>query len=173
VFVDEAGFYLLPGLVRTYAPRGQRPIVKAIQTYDHLSVASGLTMSGKLYTLIRDRALASTDMVAFLTHLQRQMGSRLLVIWDGSPIHRGTVVADFLSQSRSFSIHLEPLPPYAPDLNPDEGVWQHLKHVEMRNLSCSNLIHLRAELHLAIMRLRSKPHLLRSFFAGAQLPLKT
>ena len=69
-------------------------------------------------------------------------------------------------------IHLEPLPAYAPDLNPDEGVWQHLKNVELRNVSCPAVPHLRAELSLAIMRLRSKPRLIKSFFVGAGLPIK-
>jgi transposase len=60
-------------------------------------------------------------------------------------------------------VHLESLPPYAPGLNPDEGVWQHLKHVEMRNLCCDNLHHLYGELSLAIKRLRQKPHIVQSF----------
>lgn len=61
---------------------------------------------------------------------------------------------------------------FAPDLNPAEGVWHHLKNVELRNVSCQDLYHLRHELNLAIMRLRSKPRLIKSFFAGAGLPLK-
>jgi transposase len=61
------------------------------------------------------------------------------------------------------------LPAYAPDLNPSEGVWQHLKNVELRNISCKDLNELRYELRLAILRLRSRPHLVRSFFAGAGL----
>jgi len=69
-------------------------------------------------------------------------------------------------------IHLEPLPAYAPDLNPDERGWQHLKHLELRNVSCPDVRHLRDELSLAIMRLRSKPRLIKSFFAGAGLPIK-
>ena len=59
----------------------------------------------------------------------------------------------------------------APDLNPDEGVWQQLKHVEMRNLCCKDLKDLRRQLRLATMRLQVKPHLLRACFAGAGLPL--
>jgi hypothetical protein len=70
-------------------------------------------------------------------------------------------------------IHLERFPAYAPELNPDEGVWQHLKHVELRNLCCTDLDHLRAELNLAIRRLRSKPDLIQSFFFGCTLrPMK-
>ena len=63
-------------------------------------------------------------------------------------------------------------PGYAPDLSPwDQGGWHHLKHVEMRNLSCMDLDELHLELHLAIGRLRQKPHLIHSFFAAAGLEL--
>lgn len=68
-------------------------------------------------------------------------------------------------------IHLEPLPAYAPELNPDEGIWQHLKHVELRNVCGQSLPELRGELERAIARLRRKPHIIRSFFTEAGLPL--
>jgi transposase len=171
VFIDEAGFYLLPGAVRTYAPCGETPILRCFQTRDHLSVMSGVTMSGHLYTLTRNEPLTSWESISFLLHLSRCLERRLLVIWDGSPMHRSQEVKTFLAQGGSQFVHLERLPPYAPDLNPDEGVWQHLKHVEMRNLCCDNLRHLYGELSLAIKRLRQKPHLVQSFFAGAGLGL--
>src|SRR5512137_2634837 len=78
VFIDEAGFYLLPALVRTYAPSGQTPILKVPLTYDHLSVMSGLTWTGQLFTLVRTYALTSIESVHFLKHLQRYVGPRLL-----------------------------------------------------------------------------------------------
>ncbi len=170
VFIDEAGFYLLPGLVRTYAPRGHTPVLKPFLTYDHLSVMSGITMSGQLYTLVRERPLNSADSVRFLKHLRHQLNQKLLVIWDGSPIHRKEVTR-FMAEGGAKHIHLESLPAYAPDLNPDEGVWQQLKNVELRNVTCQSLPQLRRELALAIVRLRGKPHVIRSFFAGAGLSL--
>ena len=171
VFIDEAGFYLLPGVVRTYAPCGETPVLRCYETRDHLSVMSGITMTGQLYTLTRSEPLRSWESISFLFHLARCLGRRLLVIWDGSPIHRSSEVKTFLAQGGSGFVHLESLPPYAPDLNPDEGVWQHLKHVEMRNLCCNNLGHLYLELSLAIRRLRQKSHLIQSFFASAELEL--
>jgi len=169
VFVDESGFYLLPGVVKTYGPRGRRPILKEWQSRDHLSAMSGVTPQGKLYTLVRQTSLTGLDSVQFLQHLLRETPNRLLVIWDGSPIHRGPDVREFLMEDRTRKIHLERLPPYAPDLNPDEGLWQHLKHVEMRNLVCLDLEELHLQYHLAIGRVRQKPHLIRSFFTGAGL----
>ena len=171
VFVDESGFYLLPAAVKTYAPRGQTPVLHPFQTHDHLSVMSGVTLMGKLFTLVRDEPLTGCESVVFLRHLLQHAGDKLLVIWDGSPIHRGAHVKTFLAEGGTKSVHLERLPGYAPDLNPDEGVWQHLKRVEMRNLCCSDLRHLRTELWMATMRLRSKPRLIQTYFAGAGLAL--
>jgi transposase len=172
VFEDESGFYLLPGLVRTYAPQAQTPVIRAKLTRDHLSVMGGMTPEGKVYTLVRQEALNGSHSVEFLQHLQRVAGPRLLVIWDGSPIHRRALVQDFATGTRG-KVWLETLPGYAPDLNPwDEGGWHHLKHVEMRNLVCRDLEQLHEQFHLALARLRQKPHLIPSFFAQAGLNLE-
>jgi len=170
VLVDESGFYLLPGVTKTYGPRGETPILRSVVTRDHLSVMSGITPAGQLYTLVRAESLAGRESVVFLKHLQHYLSDRLLVIWDSSPIHRDHQVKAFLSED-THDIHLEALPPYAPDLNPAEGVWQQLKHVELRNLCCVDLNHLHDELELAIMRLRDRPHLIQTFFPGAGLTI--
>ena len=105
-------------------------------------------------------------------HLRRVAGERLLVIWDGSPIHRRAEVNGVRIARRAGKVWLEALPGYAPDLNPwDEGGWHHLKDVEMRNLVCRDLEELHEQFHLAVGRLRQKPHLVRSFFAQAGLAL--
>lgn len=171
VFMDESGFYLLPGVVKTYGPKGNTPVIDRWMTRDHLSVMAGFTPTAKVYTLVRPEPLTSEHTVAFLEHVRRHTGKRLLVIWDGSPIHRWGVVPEYLA-SQAKSIQVEALPGYAPDLSPwDRGGWHHLKHVEMRNVSCMDLEELHLELHLAIGRLRQKPHLIRSFFAYAGLSL--
>lgn len=170
--MDESGFDLMPGRVRTYAPCGQTPVLRWPYTRDHVSVMSGITMDGRLYTLGRDAALDSLDSVLFLRHLVPHVSATWLVLWDGSPIHKGEV-RTCLADGGAKQIHVEQLPPDAPDLHPGEGVWQHLKRVEMRNLCCRNLVHLRRELDLAITRLRRKPHLVTACFAGAGLPIGT
>jgi transposase len=171
VFVDESGFYLLPGKVRTYAPEGHTPVLRQRPTRDHLSVMGGVTPVGKIHTLVRQEPLTGLHTTEFLTHLIRHVGSRLLVIWDGSPIHRRAAVTEFLESAWGRGVRVERLPPYAPDLNPVEWAWQHLKHVEMRNVVCLDLEDLHLELHLAISRLRHKPRLIQSFFKGAGLEL--
>jgi transposase len=171
VFVDESGFYLLPARVRTYAPRGQTPILRAFETRDHLSVMSAITAHGCLFTMVRDDSLTGVESVRFLKHLLAQLNRKLLVIWDGSPIHRGKEVKAYLADGATKHIQLETLPPYAPDLNPDEGVWNYLKYVELRNVCCVDLGHLQHQLDLAVTCLRRRPYLIQSFFAGAGLDI--
>lgn len=172
VFIDESGFYLLPSVVKTYAPRGQTPILKEWQTRDHLSVMGGLTPQGKIYTLVRQESLNGLHTVEFLLHLLREAGPRLLVVWDGSPIHRRKEVKEFLSQGAARQIHIEPLPFYAPDLNPVEWLWRQLKESEMANLVCLDLEELHMQFHLAVGRVRGRISLVSSFFAGARLPIE-
>jgi transposase len=146
-FVEEAGCYLLPGLVRTYAPIGLTPLVREWATRDHLSIRGGLSLGGKVYTLVRQEPLTGRHTVLFLEHLLREIQSPLLLIWDRSPIHRRAAVTDFSAEVGERWLHVEPLPTDAPDLNPVEGAWQHLKHVELRNLACLDLEQLHAEFH--------------------------
>jgi transposase len=157
VFADQSGFYLLPIVVCTYAPVGRTPVLHEHLSRDHLSAMSGITLEGRLYMLEQERAFKGEDAVRFLKHLMlRQIPGKLLVIWDGSPIHRGRAVKDFLASGATRRLQLEQLPGYAPDLNPDEGIWKHLKCVELKNLCCQSLAELRVELRKAKERLRHK-----------------
>lgn len=170
VFIDESGFYLLPGVVKTYAPRGVTPILREWQTRDHLSVMGAVTTEGKVYSLVRQESLNGLHTVAFLIHLHRVAASRLLGIWDNSPIHRRTEVEEHLARTDG-AVRMEFLPAYAPDLNPVEGLWNHLKNVEMRNMVCLDLEQLHMEFHLALGRVRPKTGLVQSFFKAALLQL--
>ncbi|MGH2366830.1 MAG: transposase [Chloroflexota bacterium] len=172
VWVDESGFYLLPGRVRTYAPRGQTPTLRVRLTRDHLAVIGAVTPDGTLLVQVHDRAVRSPDVVRFLEHLLAHLPGKLLVIWDGAPIHRGQPVKDFLAAGAARRLRLEHLPGYAPDLNPlDQGIWQHLKHVELANVCCPDQHHLRQERRKAVGRLRQKPRILHGCIrhAGYQL----
>jgi transposase len=164
LFVDESGFYLLPFVARTYAPRGQTPVLRAPLTHDHLSVISAVTPDGRLLTHVQEKAFRGPAIVAFLRQILRQVRGKLLVIWDGAPIHRCQPVKDFLAASATKRLHLERLPGYAPELNADEGVWNLLKRKELQNRCCHDLDELRWELGLAIRRLQRKPHLLHACF---------
>jgi transposase len=160
--VDESGFYLLPAVLRTYAPVGQTPIIRSRLTNDHLSAISGITPEGKLYLLVQERAFRSEDVIRFLQHLLRHIPGKLLIIWDGSPIHRSRKIKEFLANGAAARILLERLPGYAPELNPDEGIWRYLKRVELKNVACPDLSHLRRELRKAVKRLRHKTEIIKS-----------
>jgi transposase len=143
-------------VVRTYAPVGRTPILKEHLSRDHLSAMSTITLEGKLYMIEQERSFKGEDAVRFLKHLMRQIPGKLLVVWDGSPIHGGRAVKEFLASGAASRVQLEQLPSYAPDLNPDEGVWKHLKWVELKNLCCQSLAELKIELGKAKERLRHK-----------------
>lgn len=91
------------------------------------------------------------------------------MIWDGSPIHRSRVVRDFLAAGGARRIQLERLPGYAPDLNPDEGIWAYLKHVELRNVCSLTIDQLQAEVLRAKKRLQRKRRVVQACFEGAGL----
>ncbi len=172
LLADESGFYLLPGVVRTYGPKGVTPVIHNWQTRDHLSVMGAITTDGRLYTLVRQRPLNGLDTIAFLEHLLHRAGRRMLVIWDRSPIHRRKKVSNFIKDVRNQRLWVEFLPPYAPDLNPTEWLWRYLKKVRMRNLVNLDLEELHENFHLAICNTRRHPGLIRSFFKSAGLPLR-
>jgi transposase len=160
VFVDQSGFYLLPSKVRTYAPVGQTPVIHAPLSRDHLSAMGGITPEGKLYLMVQERAYRGKDVVRFLKHLGRYIVGKLLVLWDGAPIHRSRVVKAYLRNGATHRIHLEQLPGYAPELNPAEGIWNYLKRVELKNLCCQSISHLGYELRKAKERLRHKTNVI-------------
>ncbi len=142
--------------VRTWAPRGHTPLLKVKLTRDHLSAISGITLDGRLFMQVRKASYDSQAVIGFLRVLLRKIKGKLLIIWDGSPIHRSQEIKAFLAKGAAKRLHLEQLPGYAPDLNPDEGIWNYLKRVEMSNLCCRDLDQLEAELIRARERLRHK-----------------
>ena len=69
MFADQSGFYLLPIVVRTYAPVGRTPILKENLTRDHLcSAMSAITLDGKLYMIEQERSFKGEDALRFLKH---------------------------------------------------------------------------------------------------------
>lgn len=157
----------MPGAVRTYAPRGQTPILRVPLTHDHLSVCGALTEHGQLLQVVKEQAFRGADGVRFLRHLMRYVAGKLLVIWDGAPIHRGQAVKAFLSsdENKGQRLWLERLPSYAPELNPVEGIWNYLKRRELGNLCCHDRAELRQELRWAVARLRHKHDVLQGCLA--------
>ena len=148
LFIDESGFYPLPSVVRTCAPTGQTFILWNSWTRDHLSAISTLSPGGKLYFHYQDHAINSEDMVAFLEHLLREVPGRMVLIWDGPPIHHSHTIQEFRANGAAQRLFLERLPPYPPELNHGEGIWAYLKGVELRNLCGFDVPHLYWELRM-------------------------
>lgn len=169
VFVDETGCYLLPSVVRTFAPTGQTPVLREKLSREHLSAISGITPEGQLLTKVQDHSFHGDGAVSFLKHLVRRVSEKLLVVWDGNRIHSSNEVREFLASEEGKGVWLERLPAYAPDLNPDEGIWNYLKHVELKNVVCLHLEQLFTEFRRAVQRLRQKPRIIRACFAEAGL----
>ena len=158
----------MPAVVATYAPIGQTPVLPERLTRDHLSAISAVTPAGQLRMQVSEEAITGTQVADFLHHLERTLpGGKFTIFWDGAPIHRGRAVQQFLAGAPAGRFQIEPLPGYAPDLNPDEGVWDHLKEDELANVSCLDLRGLRVELRAATQRLQRHPERVRSFFREA------
>jgi transposase len=155
VFGDEAGFSLLSGVVATYAPIGQTPVLHVPLSYDRLSVMGALSNTGELLTSTQDHPVKAPDLVRFLKQVLTHIPGDILFLWDGLPAHRSQPVKDFLATPAAKRLTLLQLPAYAPELNPQEGIWRYLKYVELANVCCHNLSELRLELRRAIQRVRS------------------
>jgi transposase len=130
VFVDESGFLLIPSVRKTWSPVGQTPVLHHRYRHDRISAISGISVSPKrfhctLYCQLYEDNIQSEEVAAFLRHLLHQVHGHLIVLLDNGKAHRGEPVQELLT--RTTRLHLEPFPPYAPELNPDEGVWNHLK----------------------------------------------
>jgi hypothetical protein len=103
LFLDESGFYPLPSVVRTYAPIGQTPILRECYPHDHLSAIAAISPAGKVYFHSQDWAINSADVIACLGHLMREVSGRMVIIWDGAPIHRSQGIKAFLTNGAADS----------------------------------------------------------------------
>ncbi len=128
-----------------------------------MSTIGALTEHGRLLLRMQRSAYRSHAVVRFLRHLLQHIPGNILVMWDGSPIHRSGMIKDFLSSDAAKRLQVERLPGYAPELNPVEAVWHYLKHVALRNVCCDTLDEVQYELRLAVANLRHKLDILRNF----------
>jgi transposase len=175
VFADESAIQLSPVVRRTWAPRGQTPILKT-KTRSHKKISAigaiASTASGRkpklLFRLHPAKNVAGAECVAFLEQLQLNLPRRhVFVIWDGLRAHWGQKVQAWLKKHPKF--HLFKLPPYAPELNPIEYAWGHIKSHQLANLAPESETELLLHAKAAICRLRNRPDLLRSFLKHAPI----
>ncbi len=170
MFYDEFGYSFLEQLWRTWAPRGQRPIVRRV-TKDRraLTTAVGLTLSGKIYKRYFDGGMDSDDVITALEHLRRLLPKGFILICDQAPIHTSqTLLAYFFDHP---DIVVEPLPKYAPELNPEEYCHGNVKARES-NATPADRSDMRHVLNRGFTRLRRRPDLLLGFIHAAGLPVR-
>jgi transposase len=165
---------MAPLVRRSWAPRGQTPTL-AQQTRSHrkVSVITAVTLApqrsrvGLYFALHPDANLDAERIVQFLRRLRRHLQRPIVIVWDRLRAHRGRVVQRFLQRSRQ--IHVELLPPYAPELNPSELVWSYLKRNPLANYAPTDTNELHATARHHLRRLRRRYGLLRSFLYATPL----
>jgi transposase len=172
VFVDESGFLLIPVLRKTWAPRGETPIVRHRYRRDRISVISGVSISPKrrhlgLYFQCYPHNIRHDEVCWFLEHLLRHLRGHVIVLWDNASIHKGERMREMCR--RFPRLHLEALPPYAPQLNPDEEVWAYSKG-RLANGRPDDLAELHRQIKRALTGLRRSQRKLRWCVTSSELP---
>jgi transposase len=165
---------LQPVVRRTWAPRGQTPILRPWDRHDRLSAISVLTVTPQrrlgLAWYTQRGNIRGTDVVHVLRQLRRLVRRPLVLIWDRSSVHRAMVVRRFLAR-HARTLRVEWLPAYAPELNPVEQVWNHTKYARLPNVTPDNLETLDDLVDDALAQTAGEQSLLRAFFAKARLTL--
>ncbi len=172
VFLDESGFLLIPTVRRTWGPRGQTPILRHHYRRDKISAISAVTVSPQrqqcgLYAHFHLDNITHVEVAIFLRLLLRHLRGHIVLLWDGGSIHAGPDVQNLLTRHRR--LHVERFPAYAPELNPDEFVWNTLK-ARLANGTPNTSDELLDDLTVELRRLRRAPATLRAFILASELP---
>lgn len=176
VFIDESGVFLAPLVQRTWAPRGQTPILKTrTRFHRHLSLIGGISISPRRRRLgwflkFHDQSIRQEQVITFLRDLLRHLRGEVFVIWDRLNPHRGKKVQAF--RAHHPRLHIEFLPPYAPELNPNEYAWSYLKCRQLANYCPQDVAELRSTVKSKTASFRKHQHLLRGFIRATKLPLR-
>ena len=152
---------------------GQTPVVRHRYCHDRISAISGIAVSPKrfhcaLYCQLYEDNIQGEEVAVFLRHLLHQIHGHLIVLLDNGKVHRCDPVRELLAHTSR--LHLEPFPPYAPELNPDEGVWNHLKGI-LANGRPDTQAELMDVLSDEICGLAASQPLLRGCIQQSDLPL--
>ena len=150
-----------------WAPKGKTPVLQYNFNWKSLSAVAGLTFLNFCFRLYPG-SVKGEQVVDFLRALVRQISGPLLVVWDGLPAHRSRVVRDYITGLDGW-IHIEYLPPYAPELNPVEHIWAYWKQHELPNVCPKDFWSLDREARRTLRRMRRRPRLIAAFWKQASL----
>jgi transposase len=171
LFLDETGLMLQPLVRRTWAPRGERPVMYCWDRRDRLSVIAGLTLSAArhhvgLYFAIHDQNIKTDEVQEFIRDVKRQVRKDLIVVMDRLPAHKSAA-----KRLEVDGFEIEWLPAYAPDLNPTEALWSQTKYADMANFVPVDTLELELEAEFALETTQGDQRMLKSFFHAAKLPI--
>jgi hypothetical protein len=176
VFVDETGFMMEPVLRRSWAPRGQTPILKVSDPHGKISVIGAMALQRETYQftfyfrLLGDNANFKGRSVAeFVKYLRGRLKGPITLLWDEYCIHRARPVKEYIEVTPT--IEVAEFPPYAPELNPVDYVWSYVKYGRLANYCPLTLTELRQRITEELVLVAAQPTLLRALFSRAGLPL--
>lgn len=133
-FLDEANVSLSPVIGKTWAPVGKKAITKVTGNRASISAISAISKDGRLIFNIHDnnKRYCAKDIIHFLSQMLSHHSKRhLVVVLDQAACHKAKVVQEYVKKQKR--LHLFYLPPRSPEFNPDEKVWCHLKHQELKS----------------------------------------
>ena len=161
-FADEAGIRSDYHTGTTWAPVGQTPVVEVTGRRFSFNMISAVSPRGEFRFMIHEGSVTATTFKEFLTRLMVGASKPIFLIVDGHPIHKSKLVKDYVA-SLNGQLTLFYLPPYAPQLNPDEQVWAHVKRQVSRQL-VQSLDDMKSLALGALRRIQKLPDLVKSFF---------
>jgi transposase len=172
VFADESGFLLIPNVVKTWAPVGRTPVHHHVYRRDKISVISGICVSPKrqrlsLYYYLFYDNIGQQEVCLFLRHLLRHLPGRVIALLDNSSTHKGQPIEKLLR--RHPRLQIEHFPSYAPELNPDEGVWCQAKRT-LANSCPQNVDQLMDDIIRTINGIGRSKKKLRACIEQSELP---
>lgn len=152
----------------TWAPVGRTPVVQGTGKRRSISMVSAVSARGELHFDIQGKGVTSEDFLGFCENLLADVGRPVFLILDNSQVHRAVILKEYVRQSNGM-LTLFFLPPYSPELNPDEWVWKNVKHDNLGRAAAKSTDDLARFARIALNRLKSAPEIVRSFFADPAL----
>jgi transposase len=175
-FTDESGFLLAPLTKRSLAPVGRTPLLRHRARHrDKVSAAAALLLSPdrghvRLYSQTFPDTHVDVELYSFFVrHLLRAMRGPLVLVHDRGNMHRGQPLRE-LCAGFARRLHVHELPPYAPELNPVEYLWNWCKDKELGNFVPHDVPELEAAACGCLEDASQDQQRLRSFFESSPLP---
>ena len=164
-FLDEAGFQSDPPLGRTYGLKGHTPIVASSGQRQSINVISAVNASGAFWAATYTGKLNAESFVEFLRDFMKGQRRKVMLVVDGHPAHKAKLVKEYIA-GLSGRLELHFLPPYAPDLNPDEFVWNYMKGTGVSKRPLKKNESLRKRVEQDLNAIHNDKVLVASFFSA-------